>query len=96
MVNINAGDDTEVMTRQQSNSNQSDQFAKPKGEMTRTAIKEVLANKLKTAKAIFNRLRDNYDPINMLNYEVTDHHLEGEPEHVIQESHWDNIIAKAR
>ena len=49
MVNINAGDDTEVMTRQQSNSNQSDQFAKPKGEMTRTAIKEVLANKLKIA-----------------------------------------------
>ena len=32
----------------------------------------------------------------MFNYEVTDHQLEGEPEHVVQESYWDYIIAKAR
>ena len=32
----------------------------------------------------------------MLNYEVTDHHLEAEPDQIITENHWDNIISKAR
>ena len=49
MVNTQP-DESDAITRQVSASNESEQYAKPKGEQTRTAIKEVLANKLKMAQ----------------------------------------------
>ena len=65
-------DETEVFTRQGSQSAQSDQFAKPKGEQTRSAInamKNVLA-KLKAAEGFFQddvNPGDARDPLEMLN-----------------------------
>ena len=51
---VNTGEESDQVTRQVSNSNESEQFAKPKGEQTRTAIKEVLANKLKIDNLLYS------------------------------------------
>ena len=79
---VNAGEDTEVFTRQMSNSNESEQFAKPKGEQTRTAIKEVLANKLKI---------DNLKNIQDLQ-QAHQKAIEEESDKVLQVSYWEQKL----
>ena len=52
---VNTGDDTEAASGQVSNSNdgggEQTTFARPKGEITQNAIKNVLSNKLKIGSA---------------------------------------------